>query len=143
MDYGKAIDIEQTVNKSDSIEYDISDLENHVVIPCEPARKIFTHVDVLPSFPGGEAAMRLWIKENLKYPTVTAEEASHGCVVVRFVVSSDGSIGGIEVLHSLGRPYDFAAIRLVTKMPNWNPGKVKGEAVNTYYTLSVPFELQK
>ena len=121
---------------------DIADLQEHKVVVEEKKPEIFSHVEVMPSFPGGETAMMKWLTENISYPTIAAEQGIQGRVVLRFVVKPDGSIDQVEVQRSLDPSCDKEAQRVVKKMPRWIPGKQNGNPVSVYYSLPVLFRLQ-
>lgn len=123
---------------------DIADLQDHKVVVQEPEKKpeIFSHVEVPPSFPGGERELMKWLQENITYPVIAAEQGIQGRVILRFVVGPDGSVGSVEVQRSLDPSCDKEALRVVKKMPKWIPGKQNGNAVYVYYTLPVLFKLQ-
>jgi protein TonB len=122
---------------------DIADLQDHkVVVQEEKKPEIFSHVEVPPSFPGGEKELMKWLTENINYPVIAAEQGIQGRVILRFVVGPDGSVGNVEVQRSLDPSCDKEAVRVVKKMPRWIPGKQNGNAVYVYYTLPVLFKLQ-
>ncbi|MDR0546338.1 MAG: TonB family protein [Dysgonamonadaceae bacterium] len=121
---------------------DIADLQDHKVVVQEDKPEIFNHVEVMPSFPGGDREMMRWLAENIKYPTVAQEQGIQGRVILRFVVKPDGTVGNVEVQRSLDPSLDKEAVRVVNKMPKWVPGKQNGNAVYVYYTLPVLFKLQ-
>jgi protein TonB len=122
---------------------DIADLQDHkVVVQEEKKPEIFSHVEVPPSFPGGERELMKWLQENISYPVIAAEQGIQGRVILRFVVGPDGSVGNVEVQRSLDPSCDKEAVRVVKKMPKWIPGKQNGNAVYVYYTLPVLFKLQ-
>ena len=110
--------------------------------PTQDKPQIFNHVEAMPQFSGGEAALMKYLAENITYPTISAEKGIQGRVVVRFVIKPDGSIGDAEVVKSLEPACDKEAMRVVKKMPNWIPGKQNGNAVYVYYSLPVVFRLQ-
>ncbi|MDR2086066.1 MAG: TonB family protein [Dysgonamonadaceae bacterium] len=122
---------------------DIADIAEHKVAVKEEAKpEIFSHVEQPPQFPGGEKELMKWLSENIKYPTIAQEQGIQGRVVLRFVVSPDGSVGQVEVQRSLDPSCDKEAVRVVKNMPKWTPGKQNGNAVFVYYTLPVLFRLQ-
>ena len=121
---------------------DIADLQDHKVIVEAKEPEIFNHVEVMPSFPGGEAALFKWLSENINYPTIAAEQGIQGRVHLRFVVRPDGSVDQVEVQKGFDPSCDKEAVRVVKKMPKWNPGKQNGNAVNVYFQLPVLFKLQ-
>ena len=121
---------------------DIADLQEHKVVVEEPKVQIFSHVEVMPSFPGGETALLKWLTDNMTYPTIAAEQGIQGRVTLRFVVRPDGSIDEVEVQKSLDPSCDKEAVRVVKKMPKWIPGKQNGNPVYVYYSLPIVFRLQ-
>ena len=110
--------------------------------PKEEENKVFDVVEEQPSFPGGSAAMMQWLKDNIKYPVVAAENGIEGRVIVQFVVSKTGSISDVRVARGVDPSLDREAIRVVSSMPKWTPGKQNGTTVNVRYTLPVTFKLQ-
>ena len=110
--------------------------------PKEEENKVFDVVEEQPSFPGGPAAMMQWLRDNIKYPVVAAENGIEGRVIVQFVVSKTGSISDVRVARGVDPSLDREAIRVVSSMPKWTPGKQNGTTVNVRYTLPVTFKLQ-
>lgn len=112
--------------------------------PREEKKKeeVFTHVEQMPKFPGGDAELYKFIINNLNYPAMAIENNVQGRVVVQFVVTKDGSIGNVKVVRSVDRDLDNEAIRVCKKLPKFIPGKQNGQPVNVWYTLPVTFELQ-
>lgn len=108
----------------------------------EDDNKVFDVVEQPPSFPGGQGALMAWIKDNLKYPVVAAENGIEGRVIVQFVVGKDGSISNVTVVRSADPSLDKEAVRVISKMPKWTPGKQNGTTVNVKYTCPVTFRLQ-
>ena len=104
--------------------------------------KIFTVVEQMPLFPGGDAALMAYLRDNIHYPTVAAENGVQGRVVVGFVVERDGSITDVNVLRSVDPSLDREAMRVVKGMPRWTPGKQNGSAVRVKYQVPVTFRLQ-
>jgi len=105
-------------------------------------RQIFSHVEVMPKYPGGEAALLKFLADNIAYPKEAAEKGIQGRIVVRFVVTPDGSIEDVEVIQSVDPLCDNEAVRVVKAMPKWTPGKQGGKSVYVYYTLPVVFRLE-
>jgi TonB family protein len=102
--------------------------------------KIYTGVEVMPQFPGGEEALKKFIKENIKYPAIAAKKGISGRVTMRFVVSKTGNVTGVEVVRGLDSSCDKEAIRVMKLMPKWIPGKLKGLNVPVYFTLPIQFK---
>lgn len=108
----------------------------------EEENKVFDVVEERPSFPGGQGALMAWLNDNIKYPVVAAENGIQGKVIVQFVVGKNGSISNVKVLRSVDPSLDKEAVRVVSNMPNWTPGKQNGASVNVRFTLPVTFRLQ-
>ena len=116
---------------------------NVVVDVGEPAvQKPFVYVEVMPLFPGGDAALMKWLGDNITYPAIALEQGIQGRVALRFVVKPDGSVDNIEIVKGLDPSCDQEAVRVVKKMPKWIPGRQNGNAVSVYYSLSVSFKLK-
>ena len=104
---------------------------------------VFQVVEQQPEFPGGMKALMKYLQDNINYPRVSRDNNSQGRAFIRFVVNTDGSIQGTEVLKSSGDMYlDKEAVRVVSGMPKWKPGRQSGKNVRVYFTLPVVFKLQ-
>lgn len=105
--------------------------------------KLYTYVEQMPQFEGGEAEMLKFLGTNVKYPKEAVENGVEGLVVVSFVVEKDGSIQETQTVKSLGHGTDEEAIRVVKMMSGqWTPGKQKGETVRVRYTLPLKFTMR-
>ena len=114
-----------------------------VVEEEEPVEEeIFDVVEEMPEFPGGMAALMQYLGKNIKYPTIAQETGIQGRVIVQFVVNRDGSIVDAKVVRSVDPYLDKEAIRVISSMPKWKPGKQRNKAVRVKYTLPVMFRLQ-
>lgn len=100
---------------------------------------VYDIVDEMPSFPGGMGALMSCLAQNIKYPVEAAEKKIEGRVVVKFIVAKDGSISNAVVEKSAHPILDREALRVVTTMPRWIPGRMYGEPVNVYYTVPISF----
>lgn len=114
--------------------------ENPVVDPDEG--KVFTIVEEMPSFPGGEEKMLEYIAKNIKYPPVARENNITGRVYVSFVVDKDGKIKDSKVLRGIGGGCDEEALRVVKSMPDWKAGRQNGRSVQVQFNLPVNFTLK-
>jgi len=133
------------------IEIDTEDKEDREVViqvpvstgPAEEDTDIpFVVVESMPAFPGGDAALFKYLGESIKYPVIAQESGIQGRVICQFTVNRDGSIVDIEVVRSVDKSLDAEAIRVISKMPRWTPGKQRGKTVRVKYTLPVNFRLQ-
>ena len=115
---------------------------NEPVKPKEEENKVFDVVEQMPSFPGGMAALMAYLQKSIKYPPVAEENGIQGRVVCTFVVERDGSVTDVRVAKSVDPSLDKEAVRVVSAMPKWIPGKQNGQSVRVKYTLPVTFRLQ-
>ena len=104
--------------------------------------KIFKVCDEMPQFPGGVNGLMVWLSNNVKYPVVARMNDVQGRVIVSFVIERDGSITDVRVVHGVDPSLDKEAVRVVSSMPKWTPGKIKGQSVRVQYNVPVAFRLQ-
>ena len=112
------------------------------VKPKEEENKVFDVVEQMPSYPGGMGALMQYLSSNIKYPVIAEENGIQGRVICTFVVERDGSITDVRIAKSVDPSLDKEAMRVVSSMPKWIPGKQNGSAVRVKYTLPVTFRLQ-
>lgn len=112
-----------------------------VEIEEEDEDQIFDVVEESPEFPGGMAALNKYFRENVKYPVMAQEMNIQGKVFVKFTVWKDGTVRDVQVVRSADKSLDKEAMRLVSSMPRWKPGKQRGKAVNCKFTVPVTFKL--
>jgi protein TonB len=103
----------------------------------------FIIVEQMPQFPGGEKEMMKFILNNLHYPVIAQEMGVSGTVIINFVVDREGKITDIKVARSIGSGCDEEAMRVLSIMPRWNPGKQGGKTVRVSYTLPFRFVIQQ
>ena len=97
-----------------------------------------TEVEVMPSFPGGTEALLNFLRRHLDNPEpMNSGEAV--TVKARFVVGYDGKLQGFRIIQDGGDVFNKEVMRVLKKMPDWVPGKAKGENVSVYYTIPVKF----
>lgn len=103
--------------------------------------EIFTVVEQMPEFPGGQAAMDDFLNKNLQYPTMAKEQNIQGKVWIGFIVDKFGNVSNVEVLRGIGGGCDEEAARVVGMMPRWNPGKQSGRPVIVKFRFPINFNL--
>ena len=101
--------------------------------------EVYDVVDQMPSYPGGYGKMLTYLKENVKYPKDMEDFGIQDRVICQFIVNRDGSISDVEVVRSLEPRLDKEAVRVISSMPKWYPGKHEGRTVKVKYTLPVMF----
>lgn len=103
---------------------------------------IFLVPEEMPEFPGGTTALLHYLGQNIKYPTIAAENGVYGKVTVNFVVNKDGSVSDAKVIRGVDPSLDKEALRVVYSMPKWKPGLQGGKPVRVSFTVPISFVLQ-
>ena len=111
-------------------------------IDLESSDRVFDVVEQMPSFPGGSKKLMEYLSEKTRYPKDLEETCIQGRVILTFVVEKDGSISDVKVVRSLDPLLDKEAVRVVSSMPKWIPGKQNGVALRVKYTIPVTFRLK-
>jgi TonB family protein len=104
---------------------------------------VFTIVEQMPQYPGGQDGMMRYLGGNIKYPEEASEAGIEGVVYVTFVVEKDGAVGEARVLRGIGGGCDEEAVRVVRAMPKWEPGMQRGKPVRVQYNLPIRYKLNK
>lgn len=108
----------------------------------EMNEQVFTVVEKMPSFPGGDAELLKYIATNIKYPKESLDNGEQGRVICSFIVGRDGSVNNPEVLRGVTPLLNEEAVRVINTMPRWNPGMQRGKAVAVKYTVPITFRLK-
>jgi TonB family protein len=110
--------------------------------PQDTSGEIFVVVEDPPRFMGGDEARIKYLSENVTYPEEARAKGIQGTVFVTFVVETDGSVTDVRLLRGIGGGCDEEAIRLIENMPNWIPGKQRGQAVRVQFNMPIRFTLK-
>lgn len=139
--YDHEIEIDVEANQDTEIEeyipLEIADAEEE-----EEETQVFSVVESMPQFPGSDAALFIYLGENIKYPKMALESGIQGKVFVTFVVEKDGNISSVRVLRGIGGGCDEEAIRVVQNMPQWIPGRQRNIPVRVQFNLPIRFILR-
>ena len=112
-----------------------------VFTPVDQKQEFFDVVEQMPEYPGGMQELFGYLAKNIHYPKDAEDQQIQGRVIATFVVMKDGSISNAKVVKSVSPSLDEEALRCINGMPNWIPGRQKGEAVNVKYTIPISFRL--
>jgi periplasmic protein TonB len=105
---------------------------------------VYEMTEVRPSYPGGQTAMEDYITNHIEYPQTAVDGNKEGTVNVQFIVDENGNVSNAKVIgNKVGDGLDEEAVRVISKMPKWEPGKVKGKTVKTRLTLPVTYKLEE
>ena len=126
----------------------LEEAENPAELPDKESENIPTEltgplkiVEVLPSYPGGLSALNRFIQNEQEYPRVARENGIHGKVYLQFTVTETGKRENVKILRGIGYGCDEEALRLLSSMPDWVPGRHLGRVVPVLYTLPITFKL--
>lgn len=136
---------EVTIPKEIPADIDITDKDPSAImqkVNTEDDDDIFDVVEEMPVFPGGQTGLMEFIAKNLRYPVKAQKEGIQGRVIARFIVEKDGSVSNLAVARrSASSELDAEAIRVLSTMPKWTPGKQRGKEVRVKYTVPIAFKL--
>lgn len=123
-------------------EIEIPDVEAEEVAE-EP---IFTVVEDMPEFPGGQAAMFAFISKEVEYPELEKQNNIEGTAVVSFVIDAKGNVTDVKIFpgteSKATENMRKEAIRVINMMPKWKPGKQRGKPVKVRFTVPIRFKLR-
>ena len=105
-------------------------------------REVFDVVEQMPEYPGGLVELMKYISMNVHYPEAAMKTGTQGRVVVQFIIEEDGTVSDARVVQRVSDELDAEALRVVSAMPKWTPGRQKGQPVRVKYTMPVTFRLQ-
>ncbi len=110
--------------------------------PVPAAGEPFVVVEEMPMYPGGDMELLKFLSENTVYPESAKERGVQGRVIVRFAVEADGKVGRTSVLKGVDAELDVEALRVVSSLPDFRPGKQGGVAVPVWYMVPITYTLK-
>lgn len=105
--------------------------------------EIFSIVDQMPQYPGGEKKLTEFLSNRIIYPSQALQNGIEGRILCSFIVAKDGTVSNIEVLQSPDPELSDEAVRVLSMMPKWNPGINNGEKVNVKCVLPIDFKINE
>ena len=109
--------------------------------PIVQEGQVFTVVEEMPQFPGGMMECMKFLSKNINYPAEAQKAGVEGRVIVQFIVNRDGKVSDAEVIRGVHPDLDAEALRVIGLMPEWVPGKQRGQAVSVKYTMPITFRV--
>lgn len=107
----------------------------------EKKEDVFTIVESMPEFQGGQEGLFKYLRNSLKYPVKAKNNGVQGTVFINFVIGSNGLVRDAKVIRGVHKLLDDEALRVVQLMPKWTPGTQKGKVVSVSYNLPIKFTL--
>ena len=102
----------------------------------------YVTVEQMPLFPGGDVELLKYLAANTRYPEKAKENGIQGRVIVRFCVNETGGVDRISILKGVDPDLDAEAVRVVSTLPAFVPGRQGGVAVPTWYMVPLTFTLR-
>lgn len=151
----KAEEYKTKINRSNAVQYALENpfkllnpyIEEFIeLIEPEPYisddTTIYQIVEEMPQYPGGNKALYAYVSKELNYPDLAKENGISGTVYVQMVIERDGTISQIEVMRGVEKLLDQEAVRVVSLLPNFIPGKQRNKPVRCMYRLPIRFRLE-
>lgn len=83
-----------------------------------------------------------FLSNNVIYPRKAQKARIEGKVIVSFVVDELGNITQLKILKSPNELLSEEALRVVSKMPPWEPGLMDGKPVKVLFRLPIEFSVE-
>lgn len=109
--------------------------------PVKGKNGVYTVVEQMPQFPGGDEARTQYMINSIKYPDEARKKNIQGTVYITFIVEENGAVSNVKILRGIGGGCDEEAFRVIREMPAWVPGKQKGKTVRVQYNMPIKFKL--
>lgn len=103
---------------------------------------VYTIVEEMPSFPGGENERNRFLATNIIYPETATKYRIQGTTYISFIIDETGAVTEVKVLRGIGGGCDEEAIRVIKLMPKWIPGKQNGKTVRVLFNMPIYFKLR-
>ena len=107
---------------------------NKAPVPC-PAP------EMMPEYPGGQAALLRFIGENVRYPELAKQQGIQGKVVVKFMIDTAGVVRNATIQKGIGGGCDEEALRVISALARFTPGMQDCKPINIYWAVPVSFNL--
>jgi TonB family protein len=129
-----------------SIEIDpskkLSPVETNKEIIRDSSNRIYNFADQVAYFQDNQKGLMTYIQKNMEYPQYAVDHNIKGKVYLKFVVEADGRVTEVKVIRGVSPCLDREAVRVISEMPNWVPGKMEGKNVASYFQLPLNFSLE-
>jgi TonB family protein len=107
----------------------------------EDDEEFFMVVENMPEFPGGDLGLMKFIQKNVRYPAIAKEYNITGKVYVSFIVDKQGNVTNVKIVRGVDKNLDSEALRVVSSLPKYKPGKQRGKPVRVMFTIPINFTL--
>ncbi|WPU93940.1 TonB family protein [Mucilaginibacter sabulilitoris] len=132
-------------NKAVRVQYSVPinfSLANEASKPdTNKSAPVFTSVEQVPEFPGGQEAFSRFLATNIRYPQAERLKGIQGRVIATFIVEADGSLSDLKITRGLSSGLDDESLRVLSLSPKWKPGVQNGRTVRVHYSVPISFIL--
>ena len=135
------VEDEVEIEKELEIEDTETDEDEIIEIEEEDDEEFFMVVENMQEFPGGDLGLMKFIQKNVKYPAIAKEYNITGKVYVSFIVDKQGKVTNVKIVRGVDKNLDGEALRVVSALPNYKPGKQRGKPVRVMFTIPINFTL--
>ena len=134
--------VEDEVEIENEVEIEETDTDEDEIVEIEEDdEEFFMVVENMPEFPGGDLGLMKFIQKNVRYPAIAKEYNITGKVYVSFIVDKKGSVTNVKIVRGVDKNLDAEALRVVSLLPKYKPGKQRGKAVRVMFTIPINFTL--
>jgi protein TonB len=138
----KVVATETVKGNTDNIDLSGLEGEGNAAVAEVVDTKVYTYVEQMPQFPGGNDAIVGAIQKAIKYPALALRNQVEGKVFVNFTVNPQGEVTDVKITKGIGAGCDEETIRAVKTLPRFAPGKQNGRAVSVSFTVPVTFAIK-
>lgn len=134
--------VEDEVEIENEVEIEETDTDEDEIVEIEEDdEEFFMVVENMPEFPGGDLGLMKFIQKNVRYPAIAKEYNITGKVYVSFIVDKQGNVTNVKIVRGVDKNLDAEALRVVSLLPKYKPGKQRGKAVRVMFTIPINFTL--
>ena len=134
--------VEDEVEIENEVEIEETDTDEDEIVEIEEDdEEFFMVVENMPEFPGGDLGLMKFIQKNVRSPAIAKEYNITGKVYVSFIVDKQGSVTNVKIVRGVDKNLDAEALRVVSLLPKYKPGKQRGKAVRVMFTIPINFTL--
>lgn len=130
------VSIPEMTSTPKMIRINYVELPEHDAVLQVSEDQVFDVVEEMPEFPGGMPALMEFIRKNLRHDKAEKKER----VIIQIVVDKEGNATNPVVLRSTNPVLDEEALRIVSLMPKWKPGRQAGKNRNVQFVFPVAFK---
>ena len=134
------VEDEVEIEKELEIEETETD-EDEIIEIEEDDEEFFMVVENMPEFPVGDLGLMKFIQKNVRYPAIAKEYNITGKVYVSFIVDKQGNVTNVKIVRGVDKNLDAEALRVVSSLPKYKPGKQRGKPVRVMFTIPINFTL--